>query len=155
VLAAYASAMKAVARKFPNDLDVQTLYAEAMMNLNAWKLWALDGKPAPGTREILATLESVLKRDSRHPGANHYYIHAVEASPDPGRGLNAAERLGGMMPASGHLDHMPAGASGQTSRISRRQSLSTTTISSTPLTTISSSRSRPRWRAVARKPLRP
>jgi tetratricopeptide (TPR) repeat protein len=108
VLAAYASAMKVVARKFPNDLDVQTLYAEAMMNLNAWKLWALDGKPAPGTREILATLESVLKRDPGHPGANHYYIHAVEASPDPGRGLAAAERLGGMMPASGHLDHMPA-----------------------------------------------
>jgi len=108
VLTAYAGAMKAVAKKFPNDPDVQTLYAEAMMNLNAWKLWTLDGKPAPGTREIIATLESVLKRDPGHPGANHYYIHAVEASPDSGRGVAAAERLRGMMPASGHLEHMPA-----------------------------------------------
>ena len=100
--------MKAVANKFPNDLDAQTLYAEALMNLNAWKLWTLDGKPAPGTTEILATLESVLKRDPWHPGANHYYIHAVEASPDPARGLAAAQRLRGMMPAAGHLEHMPA-----------------------------------------------
>ena len=100
--------MRTVAEKFPNDLDVRTLYAETMMNLNAWKLWTLDGKPAPGTREILATLELVLKRDPRHPGANHYYIHAVEASPDPSRGVAAAERLRGMMPASGHLEHMPA-----------------------------------------------
>jgi tetratricopeptide (TPR) repeat protein len=108
VLTAYASAMKAVAQKFPDDLDVQTLYAEAMMNLNAWKLWTLDGKPAPGTREILDVLEFVLKRDPGHPGANHYYIHAVEASPDPGRAVSAAERLRGMMPGSGHLEHMPA-----------------------------------------------
>jgi tetratricopeptide (TPR) repeat protein len=108
VLAAYVSAMKTVAQKFANDLDVQTLYAEAMMNLNAWKLWTLDGRPAPGTTEILATLESVLKRDPAHPGANHYYIHAVEASPDPGRGIAAAKRLRGLMPASGHLEHMPA-----------------------------------------------
>jgi tetratricopeptide (TPR) repeat protein len=107
-LTAYASAMKTVAQQFPNDPDVQTLYAEAMMNLNAWKLWTLDGKPAPGTREILATLESVLKVDPKHPGANHYYIHAVEASPVPSRGLAAAERLRGLMPASGHLEHMPA-----------------------------------------------
>jgi tetratricopeptide (TPR) repeat protein len=104
----YAAAMRAVAKKFPNDLDAQTLYAEAMMNLNAWKLWTLDGKPAPGTTEIIATLESVLKRDPRHPGANHYYIHAVEASPDPDRGVAAAQRLRGMMPAAGHLEHMPA-----------------------------------------------
>lgn len=104
----YANAMRAVAKKFPNDLDVQTLYAEAMMNLNAWKLWTRDGKPAPGTTEIIATLESVLKRDPRHPGANHYYIHAVEASPDPARGVAAAQRLRGMMPAAGHLEHMPA-----------------------------------------------
>src|SRR6516164_9325660 len=100
--------MKAVANKFPNDLDAQTLYAEALMNLNAWKLWTLDGKPAAGTTETIAALESVLKRDPGHPGANHYYIHAVEASPDPARGLAAAQRLRGMMPAAGHLEHMPA-----------------------------------------------
>jgi hypothetical protein len=83
VFTAYAHAMKTVAKKFPNDLDAQTLYAEAMMDLNAWKLWTLDGRPAPGTREILATLESVLKRAPGHSGANHYYIHAVEACPTP------------------------------------------------------------------------
>jgi tetratricopeptide (TPR) repeat protein len=108
VFTAYANAMKAVAKEFANDLDAQTLYAEAMMNLNAWKLWTLDGKPEPGTIEIIATLESVLKRDPGHPGANHYYIHAVEASPDPARGVAAAQRLRGMMPAAGHLEHMPA-----------------------------------------------
>jgi tetratricopeptide (TPR) repeat protein len=108
VLSAYASAMKEVAARFPNDLDVQTLYAEALMNTNAWKLWTADGKPAPGTQEILATLESVLQRDPTHPGANHYYIHAVEASPQPQKGLPSAGRLYDMMPAAGHLVHMPA-----------------------------------------------
>jgi len=108
VFIAYAHAMKAVAKKLANDFDAQTLYAEALMDLNAWKLWTLDGRPAPGTREILVTLESVLKRAPGHPGANHYYIHAVEASADPARGIAAAQRLRDMMPAAGHLEHMPA-----------------------------------------------
>jgi tetratricopeptide (TPR) repeat protein len=108
VLQAYASAMRDVARQFPADLDVQTMYAEALMNTNAWKLWSLDGQPAPGTPEIVAVLESVLARDPRHPGANHYYVHALEASPHPEKAVAAAERLPGMMPAAGHLEHMPA-----------------------------------------------
>ncbi|HZP11398.1 MAG TPA: hypothetical protein VFB36_03125 [Nevskiaceae bacterium] len=108
ILTAYAQAMKDVAQKFPDDLDVQTLYAESMMNTNAWKLWTLDGKPASGTEEIVATLERVLKKDSMHPGANHYYIHAMEASPHPEGAIASAERLRGMMPAAGHLEHMPA-----------------------------------------------
>jgi tetratricopeptide (TPR) repeat protein len=108
VLAAYAEAMKAVAARFPDDTDVQVMTAEAMMNINAWKLWTLDGAPAPGTEEILAILERALAKDPQHPGANHYYIHAVEASPNPGKGVVAAERLPGMMPAAGHLEHMPA-----------------------------------------------
>jgi tetratricopeptide (TPR) repeat protein len=108
VLAAYAEAMKAVAERFPDDTDVQVMTAEAMMNINAWKLWTLDGAPAPGTEEILAILEQTLAKDPQHPGANHYYIHAVEASPNPGKGVAAAERLPGMMPAAGHLEHMPA-----------------------------------------------
>jgi tetratricopeptide (TPR) repeat protein len=108
ILTAYAQAMKAVAAQFPSDLDVQTLYAESMMNLNAWRLWTPEGKAAPGTEEIVATLESVLKRDSRHPGANHYYIHTLEASPHPEKAVAAAERLRDMMPAAGHLEHMPA-----------------------------------------------
>jgi tetratricopeptide (TPR) repeat protein len=79
-----------------------------MMNVNAWKLWSLDGQPAEGTDEIVARLNRVLARDTQHPGANHYFIHAVEASPNPERALEAAERLRGMMPAAGHLEHMPA-----------------------------------------------
>ena len=108
VLTAYAAAMKQVAQKFPDDLDVQTLYAESMMNINAWKLWTLDGKPAAGTEEIIVTLEKVLAKDPQHPGANHYYVHAIEASAHPERAVAAAERLRGMMPAAGHLQHMPA-----------------------------------------------
>jgi len=108
VLSAYARAMKVVATQFPADLDVQTLYAESLMNINAWKLWSADGTPAAGTDEIVATLESVLARDPRHPGANHYYIHAVEASPHPEKGVAAAERVAGVAPAAGHLVHMPA-----------------------------------------------
>ena len=108
VLTAYATAMRDVASRFPNDDDIQTMYAESLMNTNAWKLWTTDGKAAPGTEEIVKTLESVLARDPSHPGANHYYVHATEASPHPEKAIAAAERLRGMMPAAGHLEHMPA-----------------------------------------------
>jgi tetratricopeptide (TPR) repeat protein len=107
-LVAYAQAMKEVADRFPEDDDIAILAAEAMMTVNAWALWTLDGQPAPGTEEIVARLEHVLARSPRHPGANHYYIHAVEASPAPARAVPAAERLGGLLPAAGHLEHMPA-----------------------------------------------
>jgi hypothetical protein len=103
VLSAYAKAMQSVAQAFPNDSDVQTLTAEALMNINAWKLWALDGTPTPGTEEIVARLLGVLARDPQHPGANHYYIHAIEASPHPEHAVPSAERLPAMMPAAGHL----------------------------------------------------
>jgi tetratricopeptide (TPR) repeat protein len=108
VLTAYAAAMRDVAGRFPNDDDIQTMYAESLMNTNAWKLWTTDGKAAPRTEEIVKTLESVLARDPSHPGANHYYVHATEASPHPEKAIAAAERLRGMMPAAGHLEHMPA-----------------------------------------------
>jgi tetratricopeptide (TPR) repeat protein len=108
VLNAYAEAMKSVAKRFPEDLDVQTLYAEAMMNLKPWKLWTSDGSPAPGTEDIIATLESVMNQNPNHPGANHYYIHVMEASPHPEKALICAQRLKGMMPVAGHLQHMPA-----------------------------------------------
>ncbi len=107
-LTAYADAMKAVADRFPDDADVATMTAEAMMNINAWKLWALDGTPTPGTEEIVARLEAVLAKNPGHPGANHYYIHAIEASPDPDKAIPSAERLPAMMPAAGHIVHMPA-----------------------------------------------
>jgi len=108
VLTAHANAMRDVAKRFPDDVDVQVLFAESMMDLNAWKLWTLDGKPAPGTAEIESILEAALKKDPTHPGANHYYVHTMEASMHPEMALASAERLTGMMPAAGHLQHMPA-----------------------------------------------
>jgi tetratricopeptide (TPR) repeat protein len=105
---AYAGAMADVSRRYPDDLDAATLYAESLMDLRPWRLWTPDGKPAEGTAEIVAVLESVLKRNPDHPGANHYYIHAVEASPHPERALPSARRLESLVPGAGHLVHMPA-----------------------------------------------
>jgi tetratricopeptide (TPR) repeat protein len=105
---AFAAAMRDVARAHPQDDDVQVIFAESLMDVNPWHLWTLDGKPAPGTEEIVATLETVLARNPVHPGANHYYIHAVEASSRPDRAVPASERLPGLMPAAGHIVHMPA-----------------------------------------------
>src|ERR1043166_4005958 len=104
----YKNAMGKLAAHYPDDLDASTLYAESLMNLNPWHLWTADGKPAESTEEIVWVLESVLKRDPNHLGANHYYIHAVEASPHPERALPSALRLGQLAPAAGHLVHMPA-----------------------------------------------
>lgn len=108
LLGDYHAAMRELSRKYPDDLDAATLFAESGMNLNPWKLWSNDGKPAEGTLEIVETLESVLKRDPSHPGANHYYIHAVEASPHPEKALPSATRLQTLVPGAGHLVHMPA-----------------------------------------------
>ena len=105
---AYKEAMGKLAARYPDDLDAVTLYAESAMNLNPWRLWTSDGRPAEGTEEIVWVLESVLKRDPNHIGANHYYIHAVEASPNPERALPSAARLAELAPAAGHLVHMPA-----------------------------------------------
>jgi tetratricopeptide (TPR) repeat protein len=105
---AYAKAMRSVAQRFPEDDDASTLFAEAMMDLRPWDFWKGDGKPQPGTDEIVTTLESVLARNPDHPGACHYYIHALEASPFPERALTCAERLPELMPGAGHLVHMPA-----------------------------------------------
>jgi tetratricopeptide (TPR) repeat protein len=104
----YRDAMRAVTRQFPDDLDAATLFAEAGMNLHPWGLWHQDGTPEAGTEEIVATLESVLKRDPNHLGAIHYYIHAVEASNTPERALAGANRLASLAPNAGHIVHMPA-----------------------------------------------
>lgn len=106
--AAFAEAMRDVARRFPDDLDAATLFAEASMDTMPWNYWTPEGQPRLGTQEIIDTLEHVLKLNPDHPGANHYYIHAVEASPNPERGLAAAYRLESLVPASGHLVHMPS-----------------------------------------------
>jgi tetratricopeptide (TPR) repeat protein len=103
----YRNAMGDLVKQFPDDLDAATLFAEAGMNLHPWGLWHPDGTPEGGTEDIIAALESVLKRDPNHMGAIHYYIHAVEASPNPERALAAANRLAALAPAAGHLVHMP------------------------------------------------
>ena len=108
LLAAYVAAMRKVAQRFPHDNDVQTLFAEALMNTNPWKLWNADGSPGPGTPEIVETLKKVLSDDPGHPGANHYLIHAVEASKNPEMALGSAVALKAMMPGAGHLVHMPS-----------------------------------------------
>jgi tetratricopeptide (TPR) repeat protein len=100
--------MRSLWRQFPDDPDAGVLFAEALMDLRPWDLWAADGRPRPGTEEIVVTLESIIARHPDHPGACHYYIHAVEASSAPERALPCAERLPGLMPGAGHLVHMPA-----------------------------------------------
>jgi tetratricopeptide (TPR) repeat protein len=104
----YRDAMRQVVSEFPDDLDAATLFAEAGMNLHPWGLWHVDGTPEAGTDEIVSTLESVMKRDPNHLGAIHYYIHAVEASPNPERALAGANKLAALAPAAGHIVHMPA-----------------------------------------------
>lgn len=104
---AYADAMREVWKRYPDDSDAGTLYAEALMDLQPRSFWTLDGQPTGRTEEIVATLERVLTLDPDHPGACHYYIHAVEASPKPERALSCAERLPALVPGAGHLVHMP------------------------------------------------
>jgi tetratricopeptide (TPR) repeat protein len=104
----YADAMRDVARQFPDDLEAATFFAEAMMNLRPWNLWTPDGKPHPGTEELVQALERVIAKNPAHPGALHLYIHAVEAGPQPGRAEAAADGLRPLMPGAGHLVHMPS-----------------------------------------------
>ena len=106
--AAYAAAMRDLVAKFPDDLDAATLYAQSLMDTSPWNYWNADGSPREFTNEVLASLESVLKRKPDHPGAIHFYIHAVEASPDPKRAEQYADRLPALVPGAGHLVHMPA-----------------------------------------------
>jgi hypothetical protein len=105
---AYHEAMREVSKQFPDDLDAATLFAESGMNLRPWGLWHQDGTPEAGTEEIVATLESVIRRDPDHLGAIHYYIHTVEASANPERALAGANRLAALAPGAGHIVHMPA-----------------------------------------------
>jgi tetratricopeptide (TPR) repeat protein len=104
----YRDAMRDMVKRFPDDLDAATLFAEAGMNLHPWGLWHPDGTPEEGTEEIVATLESVIRREPNHLGAVHYYIHSVEASSSPERALAGASRLAQLAPAAGHIVHMPA-----------------------------------------------
>lgn len=104
---AYAGAMRELARRYPDDLDARTLFAEALMDTTPWDYWEDNGDPKPEGVEIMATLESILERDPKHPGANHLYIHAVEKE-RPALGIAAADRLRELVPGAGHLVHMPS-----------------------------------------------
>ena len=105
---AFADAMREVARQFPDDAEAQTFFAESLMDLSPWDYWLPDGEPKPATRETIAVLERVLAAHPNHPGANHLYIHIVEASSNPDRAEGAADRLGPLAPGAGHLVHMPS-----------------------------------------------
>jgi tetratricopeptide (TPR) repeat protein len=103
---AWADALRDVVAQHPADLEAATLLAEALMDLSPWSYWQADGSPGPHTGELLEHLERVLRANPNHPGANHLYIHAVEAV-DPNRAVEQAERLAGLMPGAGHIVHMP------------------------------------------------
>jgi tetratricopeptide (TPR) repeat protein len=105
---AYAAAMRRVWETHRDDADVGALFAESLMDLRPWDLWKPDGQPQPGTDEVVATLETVLRIAPNHPLAIHLYIHAVEASPAPERADDPADRLRNLQPGLGHLVHMPS-----------------------------------------------
>jgi tetratricopeptide (TPR) repeat protein len=104
---AYLSLMREAARRFPDDLEIQTFFAESLMIPPRWKWFTPAGLPAEGMDEALQVLEQVMRRNPLHPGANHFYIHAVEMSRSPERAIPSAQRLMGIVPAAGHLVHMP------------------------------------------------
>ncbi len=105
---AYSDAMREVHNKYPDNLDAATIFAESIMDLHPWDYWNKDGSAQSWTTEITSVLESVIKRQPDHMGANHLYIHSVEASKSPDRGLASADRLRYLVPGAGHLVHMPA-----------------------------------------------
>ena len=104
----YAEGMRKALQQFPDDAEIAALYADALMLLHPWDLWFHDGRPKPWTNEIVRVLEQALKIDPEHPGANHYYIHAVEASANPGRATASANKLGKLTPGLSHMVHMPS-----------------------------------------------
>ena len=105
---AYAEAMEKVVATYPEDDDAAAIYSEALMNTMPWDYWSADGTPKPETEKVIAALERIIARSPQHPLALHLYIHAVEASTNPGRAEDEADRLANLVPGSGHLVHMPA-----------------------------------------------
>lgn len=103
----YSEAMGELHKRFPDDPDAGALYAESLMMLKPWQLWKRDGTPAEGTLKLVTALEQVMKQYPDHVGANHLYVHAVEASKNPERALASAKRLETLVPGGGHLVHMP------------------------------------------------
>ncbi|MPY86962.1 MAG: hypothetical protein GEU99_03480 [Luteitalea sp.] len=105
---AYADAMHDLVKRYPDDLDAAALYAEAVMDLRPWGYWMPDGTPHEGTADVVALVESVIERNPNHPGAVHLYVHLIEPTDQPERAEAAADRLQTLMPAAGHMVHMPS-----------------------------------------------
>jgi len=105
---AYAAAMRKVYERFPEDLDAAALYAESMMDLRPWGYWSRDGQPYEGTAEVVSVIEKVIERNPNHPGALHLYIHLMESTDKVDKAEGPADRLLTLMPAAGHMVHMPA-----------------------------------------------
>ncbi len=105
---AYADAMRTVHQRFPDDPDITMFYVESMMDLRPWGYWMPDGRPHEGTAEIVALTEKVLHQHPTHPGALHMYIHLIEPTSTPERAEKAADTLLTLMPAAGHMVHMPS-----------------------------------------------
>ncbi len=104
---AYMGAMAKVAKQYPEDADVQILYAASIMNTVPWNYWDAEGNPSPHIPEAKLALENAMQINNDHPGAHHYYIHMVEL-PKPDLAVASADKLGGLMPAAGHIVHMPS-----------------------------------------------
>lgn len=105
---AYSDAMRKVSEKYPDDLDAAVLFAESLLDISPWNQWTVEGQPQEGTMEAVKTLEAVIRFSPNHLGANHFFIHAVEASKNPEIALMSAERLSHALPSSGHILHMPS-----------------------------------------------
>ncbi|HSE30941.1 MAG TPA: hypothetical protein VLA93_05150 [Pyrinomonadaceae bacterium] len=105
---AYAAAMRKLHQQFPDDLDAATLYAESMMDLRPWGYWSRDGQPYEGMAEVVTVIEKVIEKNPLHPGALHLYIHLMESTEKVDKAEGAADRLLTLMPAAGHMVHMPA-----------------------------------------------
>lgn len=103
----YMKAMTDVVAKYPNDSDILTLYAASVMNTVPWNYWDNEGNPSPNIKEAKAALEKAIEINPNNPGAHHYYIHMVEL-PKPDLAVPSADKLGGLMPSSGHIVHMPS-----------------------------------------------
>jgi tetratricopeptide (TPR) repeat protein len=106
--AAFARAMQQFAARYPNDPEVMTIYVASVMETRPWEYWRKNDEPQPGIKEALAALESVLRQFPDHPGGHHYYIHMVEATSTPDRGVPSADKLESLMPGAGHMVHMPS-----------------------------------------------
>jgi tetratricopeptide (TPR) repeat protein len=105
---AFAEAMRKMHAAYPDDVHITTIFAESLLDLHPWNYWNKDGEPLPWVKEIQDLLEAAIKIDPKHPGANHYYIHTMEASKTPEKAMKSADLLRDLLPAAGHLVHMPA-----------------------------------------------